>query len=237
MNRTIEQCLRAFTAEYADKEWDKLLSSAEFAMNNSVHSSLHKTPFFLVFGQHPLTPLAAEMLIEDKVACARAFSFAQERKQAFHQAMQQLTMARDRYKSYKDANLKDVSFEVGQQVLLSTVNLNKHNYNRKLFPKFVGPFPIIEKINDVAYRLELPPTMTIHNVFHVSLLKAYRPGSQKPPPLPIEIEGELEFEVEKILLHKEKKVGTKSKPIIKRSILLNGLAMVQSIVHGNLSHI
>jgi hypothetical protein len=58
--------------------------------------------------------------------------------------------------------------------------------------------------------------MTIHNVFHVGLLKAYKAGSRHvPPPIPLEIEGELEFEVDYILHHREKKVGPKTKPISK----------------------
>jgi hypothetical protein len=94
----------------------------------------------MVYGEHPLTPLACQLMREDKNACSRALQFNQDRKEAFDYAMTQLKIARDRYKSYKDAHLKDVQFQVGEKVLLSTVNLNKHNYNRKLFPKYIGPF-------------------------------------------------------------------------------------------------
>ena len=133
--------------------------------------------------------------------------------------MQQLKIARDRYKSYADAKRQDTIFEVGEKVLLSTVNLNKHNQRRKLYPKFVGPFPILAKVNDVAYKLDLPVTMPIHNVFHVSLLKTYIPGKIPPPPMPITVEGELEYEVERILMHRELKLkkGIKREYLIKWS--------------------
>ena len=53
----------------------------------------------------------------------------------------------------------------------------------------------------MAYRLDLPDSMSrIHAVFHVSKLKPYKAsGRVQPPPVPIEIEGELEYEVERVL--------------------------------------
>jgi DNA polymerase elongation subunit (family B) len=42
----------------------------------------------------------------------------------------------------------------------------------KLAPRYIGPFPILEKCGPVAYKLELPPTMArVHNIFHMSQLK------------------------------------------------------------------
>ncbi|XP_062114201.1 uncharacterized protein LOC133825251 [Humulus lupulus] len=44
----------------------------------------------------------------------------------------------------------------------------------KLIPRFVGPFKILERIRDVAYRLAMPPAFSgVHNVFHVSMLCKY----------------------------------------------------------------
>ena len=44
----------------------------------------------------------------------------------------------------------------------------------KLSPRFVGPFEILERVGNVAYRLALPPSLSgVHNVFHVSMLRKY----------------------------------------------------------------
>ena len=217
MNRTIGQVLRAHAAE-SYREWDNSLSLVGFAMNNSVHASLQQSPFFLNYGYHPITPVMLDLIKQDKAACATALKWTKSNREAFDFAMQQLKMARDRYKSYADSNRKDISFKVGDNVLLSTVNLNKHSLNRKLFPKYLGPFKITEVINETAYRLDLPAIMKIHNAFHVSLLRKYIPGkTPPPPPIPIEIEGELEFEVERILLHREKSYTT-GKPGNKKTL-------------------
>lgn len=92
--------------------------------------------------------------------------------------------------------------------VLRIENLMDINFKLKLYAKFVGPFEIVAEVNSVAFKLALPTTMPIHDVFHVSLLKPYKQGYMPtPPPLPIEVDGELEYEVEKILLHREKKTN------------------------------
>jgi hypothetical protein len=50
--------------------------------------------------------------------------------------------------------------------------LVKSGCYRKLAPRYIGPFPILEKCGFVAYKLDLPPSLPgVHNIFHVSQLK------------------------------------------------------------------
>jgi hypothetical protein len=64
----------------------------------------------------------------------------------------------------------------------------------------LSPFKIIVQVNPISYPLELLPTMHIHPVFHVSLLEPYKksqiPNQIPPPPLPVEIDHDVEYEVD-----------------------------------------
>ncbi|KAF8751888.1 hypothetical protein RHS01_08523 [Rhizoctonia solani] len=65
----------------------------------------------------------------------------------------------------------------------------------------LGPFKVTEKISNRAYRLELPPTMRIHNVFYVGLLSKVKRDSNRTfenRPPPITVDGEEEYKVEGI---------------------------------------
>ena len=103
-------------------------------------------------------------------------------------------------------------------MLLSTRNLPVSvaaGGSRKLGPLYCGPFRVLEKLT-AAYRLELPPHMQIHPVFHVSQLKLYRkPESKerkysKPDPI-VTSEGIEEYEIEEIVWHRKRRRGRHTK--------------------------
>jgi hypothetical protein len=91
-----------------------------------------------------------------------------------------LKVAQDRQKSYADSNITHREFKVGDHVFLK-VKTNRSSLKlgscAKLAARFCGPFEILERIGPVAYMLALPASMTVHNVFHVSLLKKYVPDA------------------------------------------------------------
>ena len=101
-------------------------------------------------------------------------------------------------------------FEVGDKVWLDARNLHLKT-TRKLTPRRLGPFEIIEEISPVVYKLQLLSAWRIHDVFHASLLTPQvmtsEYGAPPTPPLPELVDGELEFKVENILHHKH--VGCK----------------------------
>jgi hypothetical protein len=201
-NQTMEQYLRAF-ATYEQDNWVDLLPLAEFAYNNSVHVTTRLTPFFANYGYHP------EMQFKLPLPDARFRS-----EKAADERLGRLQTARDRLRESileaqarqtRYAGGKEMVFEVGDKVWLSAKHIQTARPLKKLDYKRLGPFKITKVINRNAYRLELPNSMKVHNVFHVSLLDRYAepvPGQQPSEPQPAisaEDSDEEEWEVERIL--------------------------------------
>ena len=94
---------------------------------------------------------------------------------------QRLLTAQSRQKSYVDVRCRPLEFEVGDHIFLrvmpkrGVVRIGKRG---KLSPRFIGPFEILERMGNVAYRLALPPSMSgVHEVLHVSMLLEYTPDT------------------------------------------------------------
>ena len=92
---------------------------------------------------------------------------------------------------------RDMSHEVGQSVWLATKNLPLKLGTRKLASIWAGPFKILSVVGPVAYKLELPVDWRIHNVFHVSQLKAVVGNVQREQELLVD--AGTEYEVERVL--------------------------------------
>ncbi|KAM6583139.1 hypothetical protein CsatB_010141 [Cannabis sativa] len=88
-----------------------------------------------------------------------------------------MVTAQSRQKSYADAKRRNVEFAVGDKVFLRVSPMKgvmRFGKRGKLSPRFIGPFEILDRVGQVAYRLALPPVLAeTHNVFHISMLRKY----------------------------------------------------------------
>jgi len=213
-NRTVEGMLRQFVSpEMVDG--DTHLNLIQFAINNAWQETVQNTPFNLNRGRHPKTPLTAGLTqLNNKLTEYPASAeYVQKMQQLTARARKCMLAAQQRQKRYYDQRHVQADHDVGADVLLSTRHLKLKVLSvgsNKLMPKWVGPFKVLKRIGPLAYRLDLPDSMKTHNVWHVTYLKAYKTdGRCPPPPLPEMIDGELEFEVDRILQHCVTRRGTK----------------------------
>ncbi|XP_070672131.1 uncharacterized protein [Malus domestica] len=110
-----------------------------------------------------------------------------------------LKAAQDRQKSIADRHSTDRVYKVGDWVFLKLSpwkGVVRFGKKRKLSPRYIGPYQIVERVGEVAYRLALPPELArVHNVFHVSMLRRYvSDPSHVIPPQPLEINPNLTYD-------------------------------------------
>ncbi|KAG9017981.1 hypothetical protein FRB90_012756 [Tulasnella sp. 427] len=203
VNQNVEGYLRIYCNHRQD-DWDTCLPFAEFAYNNSVHSSTGQSPFMANKGYNPMftnMPSSAQTNPNAEERLERIESLQQEIQAA-------MILAQAKQKEFYDRHhAAEPIFHVGDKVWLSAENINTDRPSKKLSAKRLGPFLINTVVSTHAYELELPHTMRIHPVFHVSLLMPHTtdtiPGRVQEPPEPDQVEDHEEWEVEKILNSKK----------------------------------
>jgi hypothetical protein len=196
-----EAFLRSYINHLQD-DWADWLSIAEFQYNDKRHSATNSTAFFLNYGYHPWKGEINAAQGNNEAAGTFATQIDNARKEA------SASMARAQEAAIHHYNLRKKEarqLKAGDQVWLEASNLKSKRPSKKLDHKRYGPFQILEKKGEAAYKLKLPETWeAIHPVFHESLLTPFNtPGfpsqKKKPPPPPVIIGDEKEFEVERIL--------------------------------------
>ena len=196
-NQTLEQYLRSYV-NYQQDDWTQWLSVAEYAYNNSVHSATGAAPFWLMFSENPKWKDTIEDGLESEVPASKQRADGVLKMKKLLEETWKKTCLSQR-KSY-NAKHTPKSYCVGDMVYLNAKNIKSTRPSKKLDYKYYGPYEVEKPIGKQAYRLRLPDTMAIHNVFHVSLLEPAkgRLGDDLQPP-PINVDGEDQWEIDAIL--------------------------------------
>jgi hypothetical protein len=165
VNQEIEAYLTIHCYSHPET-WKKDLATMEFTHNNWRHANRPKTSFEIIQGESPKAlPVTYENTkfpsIDDKI---KQMMTDQDKALAVHE-LAQARIAERRWNTF-------TLFTVGQKVWLDTWNM-KTNYHKKMAPKREKLFEVKEVLGPVTYRLKLPTTWRIHNVFHTILLKPY----------------------------------------------------------------
>ena len=150
--------------------WNEKLPLIEFACNNSYHDSIKMAPYEALYGRKCRSPIHWHEIGERKFLGSDEVDQITE---DIRRIRQRLQTSVDRQRKYADRRRRPLVFEVGDNVLLKVAPLRgamRFRKKGKRSPRFVGPFEIIERIGEVAYRLALSPALSkVHDLFHVPM--------------------------------------------------------------------
>ena len=199
-NQTLEQYLRIY-CNYQQDNWAELLLLAEFSFNNSPSTTTGVSPFFANKGYHP------DLTVNSNVGLSstQAQEYTSNLEELHEFLHSEMALVQKCYQGPADAKRSTPpDFKIGDEVYVKAKYLRSTHPSKKLSNKNLGPFTIIARPGTHSFTLRLPDTMkSMHPVFHVSQLETSQqsniPNCIQPPPPPIEVDGEVEYEVEEIL--------------------------------------
>ncbi|MBW0494161.1 hypothetical protein O181_033876 [Austropuccinia psidii MF-1] len=171
------------------------LPLAEFAYNNSNHSSKRQAPFFNVYGKD--TQFDSVQITQD----TSAGKISTKIQSVQQDVRRELEVAINRFKRHADKSRASTPvFNPGDMIFISPKHIKSTRPPKILSEKWLGHFPILKKVSTHAYHLKfLSQWKSIHPAFHISLLEPVKKSTiqlqNKEPPPPIIIEEEEEWEV------------------------------------------
>ena len=173
VNRVLSTLLRSIIKKNI-KTWEDCLPHVEFAYNHAVHSATKMSPFEVVYGFNPIMPLDMLPLPQEQVMNRDGKAKAEYVKKLHQQAKENLERRTRQYTKPANQGKQRVTFDVGDWVW---VHFRKERFpaqrRSKLLPRGDGPFQVLEKVNDNAYKLDLPGEYNVSATFNVSDLTPY----------------------------------------------------------------
>uniref|UniRef100_A0A2N9I8K8 Reverse transcriptase n=1 Tax=Fagus sylvatica TaxID=28930 RepID=A0A2N9I8K8_FAGSY len=165
VNRTLSTLLRTIIQKNL-KNWEDCLPFIEFAYNRSVHSTTDFSPFEIVYGFNPLTLLDLLPLPVNERTSLDGQKKAEMVKKLHESVRQHIEKKNEQYANKANKGRRQVIFEPGDWVW---VHMRKERFparrRSKLHPRGDGPFQVLERINDNAYKLDLPGDDSRSNPF------------------------------------------------------------------------
>ena len=183
-NRTLSALLRVLIKKNI-KEWEECLPIAEFAYNRARHSTTGKSPFEVVYGFNPLSSLDILPLpLQERInldASARATHIKKVHEDTRNTIERQV----QRLATKLNVNKHPMIFNIGYLVCL---HLCKDRFPQerksKLRPRADGPFKVLERYNNNAYKIDIPrDKYSVSDIFNIKDLSPYHGDEDFDPRL------------------------------------------------------
>ncbi|XP_073016198.1 uncharacterized protein [Primulina eburnea] len=173
--QTLEDMLRAVVMDFSGS-WQESLSLVEFSYNNCFQATIGMLPFEALYDRKCRSPICWEDVGKRQMSMPE---FIQQMKEKIEMISKRMKAAQDHQDIYANKRRRPIKFQVGNHVLLKvSLFRGTMRFGRKwkLAPRYIGPYAIVESIDTLAYHLDLLQSLsTIHDVFHVSMLRKYGP--------------------------------------------------------------
>uniref|UniRef100_A0A8C6LIV7 Integrase catalytic domain-containing protein n=1 Tax=Nothobranchius furzeri TaxID=105023 RepID=A0A8C6LIV7_NOTFU len=197
LNQELEAMLRCVCSSNPSS-WSSELPWMEYAHNSHTFSSTGQSPFEISLGyQPPLFP-------SDSASPITVPQFLRRVRCTWNQTRLALQRTADHNRRIADQHRRPApAYAPGDLVWLSSRDIKLRDSSRKFSPRYLGAFPIAAVLSPVSDRLTIPPSMKVHYVFHVSLLKPVVSSPlcppSDPPPLVRLADRGLGYRVHRIL--------------------------------------
>src|SRR5258708_5733054 len=200
LNQVLEQYLRAYT-NYQQDDWSSLLPLVEFAYNNATNKTTGVSLFFANKGYHP------SLMVEPNVQVSSigAQRFISDLDNLHTELKRSIAKAQECYQKYTDEHRSLAPLlKIGNRVYVKAKYFCTTQLLKKLSEKNLGPYKVITIPRSHLFTLHLPDHFcSAHPIFHISQLEPVQPDPfpqcDQPPPPPVEINGNIEYEVSEIL--------------------------------------
>ena len=197
MNGILKQRLTALCSDQPQL-WAKALHAAVFSVNTTPSESTGKSPFQAMFARNPRLPVDIVTRRQGKTNLDSHITIWKQMRKNMQRATERMIKAANKRRRH-------CRYAAGDKVWVSTTAWNPQEGQPKLHYKFAGPFQVVERINDNAYKLgDVPPG--IHATQNITELRPFVETPErfktrpKPPvPKPLVVQGRKEWEVEEIL--------------------------------------
>jgi hypothetical protein len=201
-NAILEQYLRAY-CNYQQNNWKQLLRIAESCYNNTQLETMKVTPFFANCRYYPhFTPNLGGM----GARFPEVSRYISTLNNLHTELWAEINCAQtSQAEQANKARHPDPILRPGEHVWLQRKHVKTTHPSSKLDYKLIGPYTILKRVGSRVYKLDHPPSIKIHPVFHISLLEPAQPenepipGHLQPLPPPVITDDEEEWEVEEIV--------------------------------------